>query len=241
MEMGIRRRGAFKWRVELFLVIIALLTPLMFGCGLSYMHPKTIPAQTLSDLKESESIVWGQLNDSDVFIVEEANQSQLDAGLAKEVGSRKLPVWKQVDRAWMLAGRLDMGAPDRQVEITFSNVETGQQIRTQNAAGISSGFPFYVVLPKGRYTLDIRLIWPRSQYQARADRAVTSTGGRNAIYIGHLHMGIQNRTSYRLFDLGNFANASNFFRSKHPGFQGSMNEQRVAEQVILIDKNGRRL
>ncbi len=218
-----------------------LIVLLMSGCGLKYMYPKTLEPQVFSDLKESESIVWGQLNDWEVYFLEEANLSQLDTNIEREAASRKVSVWRRVDAFWMLAGKLDMGDPNRQVELTFSNVETGNQIRTQNAAGIGRKFPFYVVLPKGRYMLDIRLIWPRSQYQARAEKPVTITGGRNAIYIGHLHMGIKDRTSYRLLDLGNFDNASKWFRSKHPTFQGSMTEQRVTEEVILVDKDGRRL
>jgi hypothetical protein len=217
-----------------------LLTFLMFGCGLKYMFPKTLEPQLLSDLKESESIVWGGLDDSGVYFLEEANHSQLDQSIAQEAESRRVPVWRIVDVFWMLAGKLDMGAADRQVELTFSNVETGTQIRTQNAAGISSDFPFYVVLPRGRYNLAIKLLWPRSQYQAQTERLITSTGGRNAIYIGHLHMGIKDRSSYRLFDLGNFANASKSFHLKHPNFRGPMIEQRVTEEVILVDKEGRK-
>ncbi len=218
-----------------------LLIFLMSGCGLKYMSPKTLEPQVLSGLKESESIVWGQLDDSEVHFLEEANCSQIDPNIAREAESQKQSVRMPVDSFLMSVGALDMGAANRQVELTFTNVETGAQIRTQNAAGISGDFPFYVILPRGRYTLDVRLIWPRSEYQAQAEGVVTSTGGANAIYIGHLHMGITDRTSYGLFDVGDFDKASEWFRSKHPTFQGSLTEQRVAEQVILVDKDGRRL
>jgi len=209
------------------------------GCTAPYMSPKTLSSKQLSDLRKDESIVWGQVDDSFVFNLTQSPNSPLDSEVRTLAEQTKLPVWTCVHHGSVMMGKFDPDVASKQVRLTFVNKETGKRITTSQTAGISGTSPFYVTLPEGTYTLDLHFTWPGLNYRVSAERTIKITAGCNAVYIGHLHMAVKRIESVNmLFDTGDFTDASKWFRSKHPSFQGSMLEQRIAKQIIVTDKDG---
>jgi hypothetical protein len=212
------------------------------GCTLPHTSPQSLTNQQLADLKEGESITWGLIDDSFLFSITPAQESMLDTTVKTFANQWKLPVWTCVHDVSFMMGKIDPDAANKKVTLTFVNKETGQRISTFQTAGTSGMSPFYVVLPAGLYTLDLHFTWPGVDYRVMSEQGITVAGNRDSVYLGHLHMAMNviNSTNM-LFDTGNFATASEWFRAKHPSFQGRILDNRVTKQIIVTGKDGRLL
>jgi hypothetical protein len=220
-------------------VCIVYIFSCLASCTLSQMSPRTLSMQELSALRQNESIVWGNMDDSFVFILTPEssphNDEQVEA-LARKRGSS---IWTCVHTGSVLLGKFDSDLSGKQIIITFVNKQTGEETSTSLTAGVSSGFPFYAILPSGTYKMNLHFTWPGFDYRASSDKEIEVEGGRSAIYVGRLHMGQNKSTSENfLFDTDDYERDRSWFQEKHPSFQGSMREQPITRQIVVTDTQG---
>jgi len=135
----------------------------------------------------------------------------------------------------MMTGKLDWWDESRHVKLTFHEKETGQRCSTTVPAGKYSKHFFYVILPRGHYYLHTTLSWPDTQYMASSKTPIVITGGKNAIYLGRLRMGVLRGVGNVVFRQPEFEPVLEEFRELNPSFDGDFVESDVIPLVVLDD------
>jgi hypothetical protein len=211
---------------------------------------RTLSRAYLNRVKNDESVLWGRIDEADFYGVTQAPDGLAPKAVTELAMANGKPLWLCVKRATILLGQLEfISKPaDRQITLSFVDAKMGRTFETSLLAGVSGDSLFYVVLPKGVYQLQVSLIWGQYSYSATADKEITVPGGGNAVYIGHLRMGVRQEvphdidlgpnTGKTLFDTGDADSARRWFKSMHPSFVGETGAQQVLEQPIVVDSEG---
>jgi TPR repeat protein len=212
-------------------------------------NTRTLSRAFLDRVNENESICWGRMDESNYYGIVDALKADVTKDAAAFATANSMPLWRCVNRIPLILGKIDFitKPENRRARLIFVETTSQKRHEIQLLSGVADNSLFYIVLPRGTYRMAVNQRWGdnNAEFDASANRELVVTGGRNAVHIGHLRMGIDRNQRGQpglvvmLFDTANAEAAEAWFKSAHPSFKGALATQRLVQQPAVTDAQGR--
>jgi len=209
---------------------------------------RTLSPAFLDRLKENESICWGRMDESMYYGVIDAQNDAVTKEAATFAAANGMPLWRCTSKIPLVLGKVEFitKPENRRARLVFVETESRKRHEIQLLSGVGNDSLFYIVLPRGTYRLEVNQRWGDNnpQFNASAGKDLMVPGGRSAVHIGHLRMGVDKNPRGQpglvlmLFDTANAEAAQAWFKGAHPSFRGEVTTQRLVQQPVVVDEKG---